>query len=199
MGVDNIGSILAGGGALLGGGASIASGLQGKSNQEKNQKALTDLLGQTTSDASGILKQTSPLRSLTAANLTAVLGGGRTDQLRVFAPEREAIESQFNQARGNIIAGGTPGGSLQRSLADLNIGRAQAVTGLESDVRRRAFEDALRIGYGAAPSTVFPAYAGAGAAYANQANAAANQQAAAGAGLGSTAAIGALLALKGKG
>lgn len=193
-----LGSALAGGGAAVGAGASIFSGIQGKKTQQQNTKALQDLIGTTTSDATGIMKQTSPLRSLTAANLAAVLGGGRTDQLQVFAPEREALESQFGRAKENLIAGGQQGGQLNRSLNDLNIARAQSVSGLEADVRRKAFEDSLRIGFGVAPSTVFPAYQGAQGALLGLSNQGAQQQAAAGSSLGSTAAIGALLAMKGQ-
>lgn len=190
------GAIIGGAGSLLGGAASVASVVNGKNAQEKNTKALQDLIGQTTSDATGIMRQTSPLRSLTAGNLAAVLGGGRTDQLRVFAPEREALESQFGRARDNLIGGGTPGGQMNRSLADLEIARAQSVAGLESDVRRRAFEDSLRIGFGAAPQSVFPTFAGAGNALANLAGQGAAQASAGGAGLGQIAGLGALMAMK---
>ena len=194
--MGDIGSILGGTGALLGAGASAFGAVQGKQAQEKATRELRNLIGQTTSDATGIMRQTSPLRSLTAGNLAAVLTGGRTDMLRVMAPEREALETQFGRARENIVAGGTRGGMLDRNLADLDVARAQSVTGLESDVRRRAFEDALRIGYGAAPSVAFPAFSGASASLANLANAGAAQQAAGGAGLGNLAGLGALLALK---
>jgi len=191
------GSIIGGVGSAAGAGASIFSGIQGKEAQDKATKQLRDILGQQTSSAQGILAQTGPLRSMTASQIAAVLGGGRTEQLRVFAPEREAIESQFGRARENIVAGGSRGGMLDRSLADVNVARAQSVSGLESDVRRKAFEDALRIGYGAAPSTVFPAFQGASSTLAMLAGQGAQQQSAAGAGLGSSAAIMALLAGKG--
>jgi len=194
--MGDYGSLIGGIGSAAGAGASIYGGIQGKEAQDKATKSLMDILRQQTSSASGILAQTGPLRSLTASNLAAVLGGGRTENMRVFAPEREAIESQFTRAKENIIAGGQPGGALTRSLGDVNIARAQSVAGLESDVRRRAFEDALRIGFGAAPSTVFPAFQGAANSLTNLAGMGAQQQSAAGAGLGSSAAILALLAGK---
>ena len=192
------GNLLGGAGALLGAGASAFSAVQGKQAQEQATKELRNLIGQTTSDATGIMRQTSPLRSLTAGNIAAVLGGGRTDQLRVFAPEREALETQFGRARENVVAGGSRGGMLDRTLSDLDVARAQSVAGLESDVRRRAFEDALRIGFGAAPAASFPAFAGASNALANLAGQGAQQQAAGGAGLGNAAGLAALLALKGQ-
>lgn len=196
--MGNYGAALGGAGSVLGAGASIYGTVQGKQAQEKATKALRDILGQQTSSAQGILAQTGPLRSLTATNLAEVLGGGRTDMLRVMAPEREALEAQYGRARENIIAGGERGGMLNRSLADLETARAQSVAGLESDVRRRAFEDALRIGFGAAPSTVFPAFQGAASTLGGMAQMGAQQQAAGGAGLGSAAAVGALLAMKGQ-
>jgi hypothetical protein len=68
--------------------------------------------------------------------------------MRVFAPEREAIEAQFRRARENVLSS-TPmrGGQLNRSLADLEIARAMGVSGLESDVRRQAFNQALGVGF----------------------------------------------------
>ena len=193
---DSIGPILGGAGSLLGGAASVGSILSGKDIQKENTAALKQLLNLQTSSAEGILGQTAPLRALTAGNLAAVLAGGRTDNLRVFAPEREGIESQFTNARENLVAGGVRGGQLNQSLANLETARAQTVGGLESDVRRRAFEDALRVGFGAAPSTVFPTFQGSANVLANLAGQGANLQAAGGAGLGTSAGIGALLALK---
>lgn len=194
----DVGSVLAGAGSLVGAGASVASIVQGKEAQERNRRDLQNLIGQTTSDATGIMRQTSPLRSLTVGNLVPVLAGERTDNLRVFAPEREALESQFGRARENIIATGSRGGMLNRNLADLEIARAQAVGGLESDVRRRAFEDSLRIGFGAAPATVFPAFSGASNALATLSGQDQAQIASGGAGLGTSAGIAALLAMKGQ-
>lgn len=193
---ESIGPILGGVGGLLGGAASASSIFSGKADREKDTRALRDLIGRTTSDATGILTQTSPLRSLSVANLAAVLGGGRTENLRVFAPERETVEQQFRRADENLVAGGVRGGALDRSRADLNIARAQTLGGMESDVRKRAFEDALRIGFGAAPSVAFPAFAGSANALSNLAAAGGARESAGGAGLGSLAGIGALLALK---
>ena len=192
------GPIISGVGTGVGAGASIYGIIQGKKAQDQATKALRDILGQQTSDARGIMAQTGPLRSLTAGNLASVLAGGRTDNLRVFAPERESLEGQFTQAKNNIIAQGERGGMLDRSLADVNIARAQAVSGLESNVRQKAFEDALRIGYGVAPSVSFPAFQGASNTLSGLAGMGQQQQAAGGAGLGSVAALGALMTMKGQ-
>lgn len=195
--MGSTGTVLAGAGSLLGGAASIGSVIAGKSAQERNEAALKKILNTSTASAEDILGQTAPLRSATAATLFDVLTGGRSEALRVFAPEREAVESQFGRARENIIQT-TParGGQLTRALGDVEIARAQSVSGLETDVRKRAFEDALRIGFQVAPATVFPTFQGATGTLASLAGQGAELQAAGGAGLGQIAAIGSLLALK---
>ncbi len=192
------GPVLSGVGSAAGAGASIYGILQGKKAQDAATKALGDILGQQTSNAQGILRQTGPLRSLTATNLAQVLAGGRTDNLRVFAPEREAIEGQFTQARNNLLATGERGGLMSSNLNNLNIARAQAVSGLESDVRKNAFENSLRIGFGVAPSVVFPTMSNAAGLFGQQQAMAQQQQAAGGAGLGSIAALGTLMSMKGQ-
>lgn len=194
--MGDIGSIIGGVGSALGGAASVANVINGKNASSEANDALKKLLNTNTSSAEGILGQTAPLRALTSANLASVLTGGRTDNLRVFAPEREAIETQFSNAKDNLIAGGQRGGQLNHNLADLNTARAQSVSGLEADVRRRAFEDALRIGFGAAPQAVFPAFQGSASVLANLSGQGAAEAASGGAGLGGVAGIGALLALK---
>lgn len=196
MGDASIGGIIGGAGSLLGGAASVANVINGKNAQGDATEALKKLTNLNTSTAEGILGQTAPLRAITAADLASVLTGGRTGNLRVFAPERESLEQQFSRARDNLVAGGSRGGVLTHSLNDLNIARAQSVSGLDADVRRRAFEDALRIGFGAAPQTIFPAFSGSANVLSNLANTGANEAAAGGAGLGSAAGVGALLALK---
>ena len=196
--MGDVGTILGGVGAVAGGAASIASIVQGKNAQEAQQKALERILGRQTETAQGIISQTDPLRQITAASLFNTLSGNRDPNLRVFAPEREALEGQFSQARNAIIQN-TPnqGGQLNKSLSDLEVARAQSVAGLQSNVRQKAFEDALRTGYGIAPQTVFPAFQGASNTLLALSNQGAAQQASGGAGLGQITALGALLSLKG--
>src|SRR5688572_7656324 len=197
--MGDVGSIIGGAGALIGGASSVASTVAGKEAQERAQKSLEQVLSMQTSSAEGILKQTSPLRSVTTANLLDVLTGGSNPNLGFAAPTREAIESQFGRARENIIQT-TPnqGGQLNRSLADLEIARAQSVGGLEADTRRKAFEDSLRIGFGVAPQTVLPTFAGSANTLATLAGQGAQQAAAGGAGLGQITALGALMSMKGR-
>lgn len=194
---ESIGPILGGVGSAAGGAASIYSIIQGKNAQEANQNALNKILNSSVNSAEGIMGQTNPLRQITASSLFNVLSGNNDPNMRVFAPERESLEGQFSQARNSIISN-TPnqGGQLNKSLSDLEVARAQSVAGLQSNVRQKAFEDALRTGFGVAPQTVFPAFQGATSILANQANMGAQQQAAGGAGLGSIAALGTLLSMK---
>jgi hypothetical protein len=194
---ESIGPILGGVGSAAGAGASIYSIVQGKNAQEANQRALDQIFKQQSGLSSDIISQTNPLRQLTAASLFDVLNGGRNANLRVFAPERESLEGQFTQARANII-GNTPnqGGQLNKSLADLDVARAQSVAGLETNVRQRAFEDALRTGFGVAPQSVFPAFSGASNTLAQLSGQGIQQQMAGGQGLGSVAALGTLMSMK---
>jgi len=189
----NWGQALAGAGSLLGGAASVASIFAGKNAQEANARALRQITDLSQTGAEGILSQTAPLRAVTAGTLFNRLTGGPIEA----APEREAIEGQFTRARENILAT-TPsrGGQLNRMLADVEVGRAQSVAGLESDLRKRAFEDALRIGFQVAPATVFPTFQGLAGTFGGLAGQGMELQAAGGAGLGQIAAIGSLLAMK---
>lgn len=196
--MGDFGSIIGGAGAAAGGAASIAQFFQGKdaSDQAKDllgqqSEAAQRLFNMQMANAMKLQRQTGPLRTGVAGILRGVLAGGRGGPFQIFAPEREMVEQQFGRARENIVAGGQRGGMLQRSLTDLDIGRAQTLGGMESDIRRRGFEDALRVGFGVAPSVQFPSFGGEALA-----NLGASQQASAGAGLGSIAGIGALLALK---
>src|SRR5437867_516489 len=120
--MGDVGTIIGGTGALLGGAASVASTISGKEAQDRAQSQLQKILNTQTSSAEGILGQTSPLRSVTTANLLDVLTGGTNANLGFQAPTREAVESQFRNARENIISS-TPnqGGQLNKSLADLEI------------------------------------------------------------------------------
>src|SRR5258708_5326678 len=112
---DSIGPILTGVGATLGAGSSIANTISGKQAQSDARNQLNKILNTQTSTAEGILGQTSPLRSVTTGNLLDVLTGGTNQNLGFQAPTREAIESQFNNARENIIST-TPnqGGQLNK-------------------------------------------------------------------------------------
>jgi len=95
-----------------------------------------------------LFETTSGLRSETLGTLNRVLAGERPENFRIFAPEREAVESQFRSARENIIASSPArGGQLNRLLAGTDIARAQTLGGMEADVRRSAFEQSLGLGF----------------------------------------------------
>lgn len=98
--------------------------------------------------ARALFKQSAPLRADTFTTLMGVLRGKRPLNLRVFAPEREALEAQYGNVREGILSSTDRGGLQQRLLNDARIARAQGVVGLESDVRRQAFGQALGIATG---------------------------------------------------
>ena len=145
IGASGWGSLLAGAGTAAGGAASASSIFSGKNQQGEMTDAIKQLMGTTNSSAQGILNQTAPLRAATAGTLFDVLTGGRNSNLRVFAPERETVESQFGRARDNMLNTGVRGGELNTSLANLNMARAQTLGGLEADVRKNAFVDGCDI------------------------------------------------------
>lgn len=97
--------------------------------------------------------ETALTRKLVLAPIEATLLGMRPTQLPVFAPAREALESQFKVARENVI-GTTParGGQLNQALIDLEQNRAKAVAGVESDLAMKMFDTGAQIGFGAVPA-----------------------------------------------
>lgn len=105
---------------------------------------------------------TRPLRTDTVDTLTRVLRGERPQNFRVFAPEREALESQFTNAREATISGSPArGGAMSNQLRDLEVARALGISSQEADVSRRGFAAALETGFGT-PSTALSGVLGAG-------------------------------------
>ncbi len=115
-----------------------------------------------------LLAQTQPLRDQTTRTLSSVLSGAPASSLPAYAPNRAALEGQYNQAKTAILGRTPRGGALFKQLADLEGKRAGAVTGLESDVRNNAMNQALQIGYQGLPSLL--------SAEANTSNQLANSQ-----------------------
>lgn len=74
---------------------------------------------------------------------TEELGPFRT---RLLPSERETLENQFTQAQNQVIGTtGQRGGQLSKSLADLSIERARAVSGAEIDAAERGKRLALSL------------------------------------------------------
>lgn len=82
------------------------------------------------------------------SQLLAILRGESPSMMAAFGPIRQTLESQFGRARENIL-GNTPirGGQLGQSLANLEMSRASDIFGLESGIRRDAFNQALSAGF----------------------------------------------------
>ena len=126
-----------------------------------------------------LFAETGPARSGSLSLINQVLTGGRpTSMASITIPERETIEGQFANARENIIEN-TPGrgGQMNNLLGQAEIGRAQAVAGLDAEIRRAAFQGAMQAGFGA-PGPAFQGAAGAGNIYGDIASTQAQQDAA---------------------
>lgn len=85
-----------------------------------------------------------PIIGATIGPATSALGGAFETNLT--APEREAIEGQFGQARENIIGqSGARGGMLQKQLIGLDTARAKDVSSAINQARQRGTERALTL------------------------------------------------------
>ena len=154
----------------------------GNRGERRQGKAADSLLDMSTR----LFESTDPARMQVLGNINGVLSGARPENMRVFAPEREAVESQFKNARENLLETiPARGGELNRRLVDLNIGRAQAIGNLEADVRRDAMNKAMQVGFGAAP-TALGGLGNAGSIYGQNAALAQQREQAQKQGMGST-------------
>jgi len=101
------------------------------------------------------------------------------------APERETLESQFTNARENILSRTpTRGGQLNETLADLETDRARAVTGLDVAASREALALGQGVAFGA-PAQAISGLGGAASQFGVAATRGAQASAAAGQGAGS--------------
>lgn len=172
--------------AILGGAALGSSALSFFGDDDDDDAK--DVAKQQARISGALFKQSQPLRNVTFNTLMATLLGRRPVNFRVFAPEREALEAQYGHVREGILGSTERGGLQERLLTDAMIERAKGVVGLESDVRRNAFAQALGIATGM-PQVALQGLSSAGGTYANLA--AINQQAnqAQGNAIGSLAAL----------
>lgn len=98
-----------------------------------------------------VYSQTAPLREQTVNTLSAVLGGAPASSLPAYAPNRSAIEGQYNVALDQAYSGLPRGGQLNKAILDLGEARAGAVSDLESAVRGEALNKASSLGFGVVP------------------------------------------------
>lgn len=156
---------------------------KGANRGERRQGKAADSMYQYATELMG---QTAPTREASIGTINDVLAGGRPENMRVFAPEREAVESQFHNAKENLMESiPARGGELNRRLVDLNIGRASALGGLEAGVRRDAMNQALQVGF-QAPATAMAGLGNAGALYGQNAGLASQREQAEKQGVGSS-------------
>ena len=118
----------------------------------------------------GLWNATSSLRASTEQTLNQVLGGGRPENMRIFAPEREAVENQVRVARENILSTTpTRGGQLNQALTNVELARAGTLGQMEADIRRQAFREALGVGF-QVPAAAIGAISRAGDIFGGQTN-----------------------------
>jgi len=152
-------------------GRSFGRPFRGKERVERAEAHERDLAGTQEQIAREMFGQTAGLRGGSVDTLQRVLAGERPENFRIFAPEREAVESQFRTARENIIASSPArGGQLNELLAGTDRARAQTLGGMEADIRRQAFLQALSVGFGAAPAIGLGAFQNAGQLFSTIAN-----------------------------
>ena len=108
---------------------------------------------------SAIYGQTQPLRDATLSSLLPALQGAPASSIPGYAPQRSALEGQFNVAQNQLYSAMPRGGQLNASLADLFGKRASAVSGLENTILGNARNQAMQLGFGMIPSELSTASA----------------------------------------
>jgi hypothetical protein len=84
---------------------------------------------------------TQYLQALMAANPP----GGQANPT-LYAPQRAAMENQFNVAQGQLRDSMPRGGQLNSKLADLILQRAQSVGGLDASLYNQSMNRAMQLG-----------------------------------------------------
>src|SRR5919108_952235 len=155
--------------------------------------------------ARDLFQETRPLRVAGQSQLGRFLRTGEapTALIPAFAPVRETAESQYDVARENILGRtGSRGGLLSQQLGQLELDRAQTISGLEAPLRQELFNKGLAVGF-QQPALAMTGLQGAGAGFGGAAGTfgqlaqqAAQQQQNWGSSAGSAAALAAMLAKK---
>jgi len=132
-----------GGGGYLGGSKKNQPGVEEQYKTAQQQRNI----------ARGLFQETGPLRFQTLSQLGNIMQGGTSPSLQAaYLPARQSIEGQFQNVQ-NQIKGNLPrGGQLNNALLQSDIGRAQAVGGLEGQLRQGAFNQAMGYSLGQAPA-----------------------------------------------
>jgi hypothetical protein len=102
----------------------------------------------------------------------------------LFGLQKQSLESQYQQAKNNILASTPTGGNLAGSLGNLETGRATAMGAMPAELSAGILNDMLNKAYGAAfqtPTTTLSGLSTAAGTYGNRqaaamAQAAADQQ-----------------------
>lgn len=136
MGVDPI--TAAAGGAMIGG-ALLGGGKKAKSPAADMQAQLAQMLFQ----------QTDPVRRQLIDRSGEFLDGGMdVRQSPTYDALKLSADSNFNQAKDNVIARLAPGGGLVDALADLEFQRANTLTQGGANIYENELSRAMALGTG---------------------------------------------------
>lgn len=100
--------------------------------------------------AQQLFRETKPLRSGVVGLLGESLKGGDILQNLFYQPVQRQIESQTGEARRQLMNVLPQGGSLERALSDLEMGRLGERSQAATQIRQGLFSDALATAFGGA-------------------------------------------------
>lgn len=114
--------------------------------------------------AQQMFSQTSPIREGLIDRSTSFLDGGFDPRMSpTFDFARSNIDQSTDLAKDRILATLPAGGSVNQALTDLEINRANAMTGAASDIFNQEMAQAFQTGFGAPLTTSTASLGSAGA------------------------------------
>ena len=181
---------------LLSTGIGLGSGIAGLAGgASAEERRLRQLAMAQQQQSQALLAQTEPLRAAATQRILAALDPNTPVNV---GPGRDALERQFQVARQRTIEGaGARGGALTGALTNLEGHRAVGVGSLEQAARDQALSQALQVGFGVAPGAASMSTGAALGAFSSLSQIAGQRESAAGSALGQSAALAALLSMKG--
>jgi hypothetical protein len=124
-------------------------GMRAKNNPQENEAA-NELAGV----ARALFQQTDPVRKQLIGRSNDFLGGNLdVTASPMYASLKNAVDTQFNQARGNTIASTPSGGSLTEALTNLEGSRANTMTQGVGTIAEGELNRAFGLGTGLLPQT----------------------------------------------
>ncbi len=134
-------AVIAAAGSVLGGLLSNSGGSESSGRAGKAAWGMFNL-------ARNIDRQLRPLRPEIIAMLMQELQGGTKLTDRYFLPQAKEIEGSYNESRRRLMNIMPQGGALDRSLGNLEVGRANTRANTQSSIRNGLFEQAMATAWG---------------------------------------------------